>query len=275
MSVTSDLSTPAAVGVRTRVARTLSETLRGEMRLHVGGLVGMIVVWSLVSLAYPPLLLPSPGETISALKELLLNDALLSTFGTSMQALLIGLGISIVVGIVMGLFLGAMPKLDRFVSPYLDALYVTPHVMLIPLFIIWFGIGATSRVAYIILAAYFPVVVNTLVGVRTTRGDVEEMALSFGATRMNMLRRVYLPGSVPMILAGIRLAIGRGVVAMVTAEMFLAVVGIGYLVISYGNRLQTGHVIALAVFVSLFGVAATRAVAWVGARIAPWSEIKG
>jgi NitT/TauT family transport system permease protein len=98
------------------------------------------------------------------------------------------------------------------------------------------------------------------------------MARAFGAGRAEMIRKIYLPGAVPMMLAGIRLGLGRGIVAMITAEMFLAVVGVGFLVVSYGNRLQTAEVFALAVFVSVFGVVATRFVGYVGRRLAPWSD---
>lgn len=240
--------------------------------MRVGAFLLALAVWQVISLWYPPLLLPSPIETAEALKDLLLHGDLLGRFWFSIQALLIGLSLAIGAGVVLGLVMGSFPRVDRLIAPYLDALYVTPHVMLIPVFIIWFGIDTKSRVAFIFINAYFPVVINTLVGVRTTRGELSEMARAFGAGRLAMIRRVYLPGSVPMMLAGIRLGLGRGIVAMITAEMFLAVVGVGFLVVSYGNRLQTADVFALAVFVSVFGVVVTRLVGYLGRKLAPWSD---
>lgn len=235
------------------------------------GLVVFLAAWQVASLFYPPFLLPGPLRTVVELWELFARDNLLSVFLTSIQAMLLGLGIAIPAGIVLGFLTGAYPMLERAVGGFLDALYVTPTIMLIPLFIIWFGIGTEARIAYILVVSYFPIVVNTFAGVRATRGEFTETARAFQAGSWAMFRHVYLPGSLPFIMAGIRLAVGRAIVAMITAEMFLAIVGLGAMVVDFGNRLATGKVLAVAVFVSLFGIAATEFVKRIEQRIAPWS----
>ncbi len=235
------------------------------------GLLVFLATWQVASLFYPPLLLPGPLRIVRELWDLFAHYHLLAVFFTSIQALLLGLGLAIPAGIVLGFLTGAYPVMEQAVGGFLDALYVTPTIMLIPLFIIWFGIGTEARIAYILVVSYFPIVVNTYAGVRATRGEFTETARAFQAGTWAMFRHVYLPGSLPFIMAGIRLAVGRAIVAMITAEMFLAIVGLGGMVVDFGNRLATGKVLAVAVFVSLFGIAATELVKRLERRIAPWS----
>jgi NitT/TauT family transport system permease protein len=237
-----------------------------------GSLLVFLAVWQVLSRFYPPILLPGPAATFGALWDLFARDNLARAFATSIQSLLIGLGLAIPTGIVLGFLAGVSRPVERAIGPFLDALYVTPKIMLIPLFIIWFGVGTEARIAYIFVVSYFPLVVNTFAGVRSMRDEFTETARAFLAGPLEMFRDVYLPGSVPFIVAGIRLALGHAIVGMITAEMFLAIVGLGYMVVNFGNRLATAKVLALAIFVSLFGVAVTELVKWSEHRLAPWTR---
>ena len=237
-----------------------------------GSLVLFLAVWQVLSRFYPPILLPGPAATFGALWDLFARDNLARAFATSIQSLLIGLGLAIPTGIVLGFLAGVSRPVERAIGPFLDALYVTPKIMLIPLFIIWFGVGTEARIAYIFVVSYFPLVVNTFAGVRSMRDEFTETARAFLAGPLEMFRDVYLPGSIPFIVAGIRLALGHAIVGMITAEMFLAIVGLGYMVVNFGNRLATAKVLALAIFVSLFGVAVTELVKWSEHRLAPWTR---
>lgn len=230
------------------------------------------VGWQVLSFWYPPILLPGPVATLAALWDLFVHDNLLRAFLTSIQSLLVGLGLAIPSGILLGFLAGVYRPVEKGVGPFLDALFVTPKIMLIPLFIIWFGIGTEARIAYIFVVSYFPLVVNTYAGVRAMRDEFTETGRAFLAGPVDMFRHIYLPGSVPLIIAGVRLALGHAIVGMITAEMFLAIVGLGYMVVNFGNRLATSKVLALALFVSLFGVAATELVKWSEHRIAPWTR---
>ena len=237
-----------------------------------GSLLVFLAVWQILSRFYPPILLPGPAATFGALWDLFARDNLARAFATSIQSLLIGLGLAIPTGIVLGFLAGVSRPVERAIGPFLDALYVTPKIMLIPLFIIWFGVGTEARIAYIFVVSYFPLVVNTFAGVRSMRDEFTETARAFLAGPLEMFRDVYLPGSIPFIVAGIRLALGHAIVGMITAEMFLAIVGLGYMVVNFGNRLATAKVLALAIFVSLFGVAVTELVKWSEHRLAPWTR---
>jgi NitT/TauT family transport system permease protein len=239
--------------------------------LHLLGAVLFLGVWQVASLFYPPFLLPGPIAVGEAFIDLAVNEALLQTFLVSMQALIIAMALVLPVGIVLGLLMGGSPKVASLVSPYLDALYVTPNVMLIPLFIIWFGIGLEARVAFIFMTAYFPIVINTMAGVRQIRGDLLEMARAFRASKRDIFFKIYLPGSLPTMIAGIRLGFGRGITGMVAAEMFLALLGLGYMVVDLGNRLQTASVLAMVFLVSVFGIVTTNLIHRIERRVAPWS----
>jgi ABC-type nitrate/sulfonate/bicarbonate transport system permease component len=264
---------PANVHVeKPRGRRPLRALLAKPWFPTVAALLLFGVVWQILSFFYPPLLLPGPAATFSALWNLFAHDNLPRTFLTSIQSLLIGLGLAIPSGILLGFLAGVSRPVEKSIGPFLDALYVTPKIMLIPLFIIWFGIGTEARIAYIFVVSYFPLVVNTFAGVRSMRDEFTETGRAFLAGPLDMFRHIYLPGSVPFIIAGVRLALGHAIVGMITAEMFLAIVGLGFMVVNFGNRLETPKVLALALFVSLFGVAATEFVKWSEQRVAPWTR---
>jgi ABC-type nitrate/sulfonate/bicarbonate transport system permease component len=257
--------------VARRVPRRWEFLRRSLWPLHVAGLAGFLIIWHVASQFYPAFLLPGPIAVIEAFINLSFNENLLQTFVVSMQALVIAMALVLPIGILLGLVMGGSPRTASLVSPYLDALYVTPNVMLIPLFIIWFGIGLEARVAFIFMTAYFPIVINTMAGVRQIRGDLLEMARAFRASRRDIYLKIYLPGALPMMIAGIRLGFGRGITGMVAAEMFLALLGLGYMVVDLGNRLQTAGVLAMVLLVSAFGIVTTNLIHFMERKVAPWS----
>lgn len=257
--------------VEGRISLRWNASRRSLLPLQLATFVIFLTVWHVASLFYPPFLLPSPITVIQAFGALVTEGGLLQEFAFSMQALLFAMALVLPVGIILGLLMGSSPKIAAVTSPYLDAIYVTPNVMLIPLFVIWFGIGMEARIAFIFTSAYFPIVINTMAGVRQIRGDLLEMARAFRASKTDLFLKIYLPGALPMMIAGIRLGFGRGITGMIAAEMFLALIGLGYMVVDLGNRLQTASVLAMVLLVSAFGILTTQFLAWVERRAAPWS----
>ena len=245
---------------------------RNPKLVSLGIFVVLVALWEVISFGFPHYLLPSPWETWQAFINVSAHGNLWPACWITLQQMAVGFFIALVLGIIVGFIIGLSPTIDRFVSPYLNALYVTPHVMLIPLFIIWFGIGWQAIIVYVFLNTYFPIVINTTLGIREARSEVTEMANSFCATRWQMVRKVYLPGAMPMILAGVRLGVGRAIVAVITAQMLLALSGVGYLVVDFGNLFRTDEVIATALVVALFGILMTSATGWLGRRVTPWNN---
>ena len=184
----------------------------------------------------------------------------------------IGLSFAVVFGTLLGLLMGRYRFFDQLLDVQISALYATPNVALIPLIILWFGLGLTAKVTIIFLAGFFPIVINTQAGVRNVSRGLVEVAMAEAANQLQIFTKIVIPASLPFIATGIRLAMGRAVVAMVVAEMFTAVTGLGGAIVSYGNAFATNKLFVIIIVLALLGVSLTESVRWVERRIAPWKE---
>lgn len=142
----------------------------------------------------------------------------------------LGYGTAVVLGILLGMALALSRAFSQYVGPILNALYATPMVALAPIFIVLMGIGIYSKIAIVFIEAFFPVAVNTALGIRTTERDLVEASQSFGATRTQVIRTVMLPNSYPFIIAGMRIAVARGLAGVLIAEIFGSEAGIGNMI---------------------------------------------
>ncbi len=189
----------------------------------------------------------------------------------SMQLLLIGFSTALILGFLLGVIVGRYPLMDRTFSPYLSALYALPTIALVPLILIWFGFGLTGRVIVVFLASFFPILINVYQGVRDAPQDLLEVAESFGVrSEVGLLRRVVIPASIPFILAGVRLGVGRGVVGMAIAEVYLRLSGIGTLIAGYASSFQTDYLIAAILPLPFLGIGLTKLLAYIESRFQTW-----
>jgi ABC-type nitrate/sulfonate/bicarbonate transport system permease component len=172
----------------------------------------------------------------------------------SLQELLAGYGLAIVVGIPLGLSLGWFRRWNYILEPFVSALYATPSVALLPLYIIWFGIGINSKIAVIFMSAIFYILMYSRVGVTTVDANILKCARSFGATDMQLLRTVVLPSSVPYIMTGLRLSSGRALIGVVVGELYAATAGVGYLITVAGATFQTDKVFVGVLIITFTGV---------------------
>ena len=159
-------------------------------------------------------------------------------------------------GVAVGLLMGLLPDVDRALSVYVSILIATPISAAVPLVVVVFGLGLASKVVVVVLFSLGLVVVNTATGVRNVDPRLVEMATAYGATRSQLIRHVVLPGAVPMILAGLRLALGLAVTGMVISELFVISDGIGLLVLTYSASFETGKLYAVTAATVLLGVVA-------------------
>jgi NitT/TauT family transport system permease protein len=166
--------------------------------------------------------------------------------------------------------MGTHKSTRLFLEPPLMALYTAPRLALLPILIVWLGIGLASKIAVVFLGAVFPILVNTLAGVRNADNRLVQAARAFGATRMDIFVKILVPGSLPAILMGVRLGIGRGVLSVIVGEMFVAQAGIGYQIMSYGQGMQINKMLVYALTISLFSYALILAVQWLESRIRDW-----
>ena len=196
-------------------------------------------------------------------------------FGATVQsltALAIGFAVSIVSGIGIGLLMGRYRTVYYALDPFVIALYNTPSVAVIPLIQLWFGLGLQAKVVIVIMSAFFPIVINTFAGVRnTSRGSVD-VVRAFGASERQVLTKVVLPGAVPFIMAGLRLAVGRAVIGVVVAEFFTAVTGLGGLIIVFSNSFATARLFVPVITLVVLGLVLTQAARALESRFATWKE---
>ncbi len=166
----------------------------------------------------------------------------------------LGYGLAIIIGIPGGILLGWYPKLNYIFSPFISALYATPRIALLPLIIIWLGIGINSKIAVIFLGGVFPMLLNTFTGVRTLDESLLKASRSFGANDRQIFTTIALPGSVPYILTGLRLGVGHALIGVVVGELYAATAGVGYLISIYGNTFQTDKVFVGVLIIAAWGV---------------------
>jgi ABC-type nitrate/sulfonate/bicarbonate transport system permease component len=175
----------------------------------------------------------------------------------------IGVGLAITTGVVAGVVIGWYRTLAMVVEPFLTGLYSTPRVALVPLVLIWFGIGMWSKVFIVFINALFPVLINTVGGVRAIDRDLLRAARAFCASDWQIFTTVVVPGSVPFILTGVRQAVALGLIGVVVGEMFGGSEGIGYMVNYGGQTFQTDTVFLGVVIIALSGITLT----WLAERL--------
>lgn len=216
-------------------------------------------------------LFPAVSAVLVALVDLISSGELLPALFDSLQLLAIGFFAAFVVGTLLGIIVGRYRVMDRTLSPYFNAFIALPTVALVPLVLVWFGFGSAGRIIVVVISSFFPILVNTYAGVRDAPGDLIEVAKSFGVRReVEMLRRVVMPSALPFIMAGLRLGIGRGVVGMAIAEVYMRLSGLGTLIVEYGSLYLTDYVIAAILPLPLLGVGLTKVFGLIEKRLEYW-----
>ena len=207
----------------------------------------------------PPLFLPAPTAVAEAFGNLFTDPRqnIWADLGTSGFEFGTGYVLAIVVGLALGIGMGWYTRFQYALDPFVSFFYATPRIVLVPLFIIWFGIDWQSKVAVIFLGALFPIVINTMAGVRNTDSSLLRVARSFGASEALVFRRVVLPGAVPFILTGLRLGVGHALTGVVVGELIAARHGVGKLISDYGVTFQTPRMFAAVIFIAGTGVLLT------------------
>lgn len=215
--------------------------------------VVFLTAWELFGRAVNPILFSPPSRVAGAFVDLVADGRLLRAFLVTMNALTVGYVLSVVVGLVVGVLLGRRTTLSRLLEPYIDAVYATPRVVIVPLIIIWFGVGYVGRVFLIWLGTVIPIIINTAIGVRNARPDLVEVARSMGASERDLIRHVIMPASVPYVVAGLRIGAGRALVGVIVAEIFLDLTGLGGIIQTESQYFRTANMLAAVIVVAALG----------------------
>lgn len=231
----------------------------------------LLVLWEITARVIDSvILLPTVVAVFKALIHLVVSGALFEALRWSFSALLWGFLIGSAAGLVLGFVMGVWPIADRALGPYANALYATPLVALVPVVVLWFGVGLSARVFFVTLWVLFPVLINTFVGARSGDAKLQEVAVSFGARGWPLLRHVIWPYTVPFLLTGLRLGVGRALIGLIIAEMFLQQNGLGRLLAAYGASFSTDYVFALILVLPVLNALLTGAVKLVEDRLLRW-----
>jgi NitT/TauT family transport system permease protein len=175
-----------------------------------------------------------------------------------------------VIGTLIGLLIGRSPIADRALRHYVNGFYAVPMIIVLPLFSLWFGYTGVTRIATVIFAAVFSIIVNVSDGARAVPREYMEVARSFGSSRLRMLGEIVLPSSMPYLLAGFRLAAGRALIGAVVAEFFIAVGGLGYFILYNSRSFRHNEAFVAVIFLAGFGVGFELLIGWVTRRFLPW-----
>lgn len=236
------------------------------------GLLAFLAAWEAVSRLQwlDPVLISSPSLVAVALENWAASGALWRDLGTSLLELVIAFCAAAVVGIPLGVIMGWSRPAEYSIEPFLWLLYASPTVSLWPLFIIWFGIGIKSIVVLAFLFAVVQVTINTFAGVRGIDPLLIRCARSFNAGRKDLFFKFTLPGALPLIIAGLRLAVGRALIGVIIGELFSSNAGLGFHISYYGAKLRFADFFASLLVVVLVGILATQAIRIVEERFARW-----
>lgn len=214
----------------------------------------------------------SPALIYQALVRMVDNGTLQSALASSVRLYLVGLGISVVAGITGGVVLGWWRALGAVFDPWIAMLYSTPLIALLPLIIVWFGIGFTGQVVMVILISLFPLLVSVMTGTRQVDDLLLRMALSFGASQWAILRTLVLPSLVPYAVAGLRLSVSTALIGMVIGEYFMGTDGIGKIILQSGVTLDTSGVFVGVFILAFAAVSLNILIRTLERKVSSWRE---
>lgn len=214
----------------------------------------MAVLWeALARIIGDALFLPTLSSVIVKFWEMLATGMLTRHVSASLGRALVGFALAAAAGVAIGALMGQYPAWDRFWSPLVSLTYPVPKIGLVPVFILWLGLGEASKLAVILTAAVYPVIFNTYVGMKGVPRVLVWRARTFGATPWEIVRRVVLPHALPHILNGLRLAMGISWIVLFAAEMVAARTGLGYLILYSEQIFETEVVFVALLTIALLG----------------------
>ncbi|HET9715812.1 MAG TPA: ABC transporter permease [Pseudolabrys sp.] len=237
-----------------------------------GFVVAILIVWQLVGPFISPIFFTYPTKIALAFYDTTVSGELPYFLAQSLEVMIYGLITAIAVGIPLGVAMARIRWLDWALDLPINALYATPLVAVVPLLVLWFGIYLKAKIIVVFLFAVFPILINTYQGVRECDKGMLEVAQSFRSSEWRMWQDVLLPFAVPYIIAGLRLAIGRGLIGMIIAEFYTTISGLGFMITKYANVFEMDKTFVPVIVLMVLGVSMTSLLKWVARRIAPWSQ---
>jgi len=237
-----------------------------------------LIIWELVGNTFQlinPMFMSAPSLVGKAAVQLFASGEIYNDLYISGVELFWGYLLSAVVAVPFGISIGWYKKVAYIFDPFVNAMNATPRVALLPLVIIWLGIGILSKVGIIFLGAVFPILINARDGVKTTPLNLLTAARSFGASEWMLFKTVVLPSTVPFILTGLRLGLGRAIVGVMVGELYAATAGVGFMITVAGATFQTDKVFVGVLIFALTGMLGTELLTRLEKRFNKWRPAVG
>jgi ABC-type nitrate/sulfonate/bicarbonate transport system permease component len=260
--------------IHSAAARLQRGRRRQDLAIRIGAAFAILLIWEIVGRQINPLLFTPPSGIVRAAGYVVGSGELWKYLKVSLKVFAIGTGLGTIVGIALGIAMARIRILDLSLEPFMIALYSTPMVALIPLLVLWLGFGDSAKAAVIFMFTVFPILINTYQGVKSVDPKLLEVARAYRSSERALWFDVILPSSLPFVVAGVRLAIGRGLVGMVVADLYTAVSGVGYLIVRYAQNIQIDRLFVPVVVLSLLGITLVQGLRWLEIRVAPWQHVR-
>jgi NitT/TauT family transport system permease protein len=232
--------------------------------------IAFLALWQVISMNVPPVILPAPGAVIVAFIALTASGELVNATLATIWPFAIGLVLGFLVGTAVGLLLGIYRPAARVLDPYIFVGWSIPNIAWLPLFIAWFGVDNLTLIVFVFISAVFPQLLTVEAGAKEADSFLVEVARSLGGTKREILYNVVLPSSLPYIMAGLRIAVGRALVGIIVGQLLIVATGIGYMFQFYGETLSLAKYFAPLIVIAVLAVLLNRGVNWAERFFIPW-----
>lgn len=229
----------------------------------------ILLVWELAG-RQNPIIASYPSAIVAAFFELVAENRLIPAFAQTLTGLAVGVAIALVLGNLIGFAMGRVRVIEIILDPYVSALYSIPRIALVPLLVLWVGIGFELRVTVVVLSSIFPIIINTYVGSKNIDTDLVDTGRAFAASRFQMLRTIVIPAALPFVFVGLRLGVARGLIGVIVAELSGAVTGTGGLILTFARTFSTDRVFVPVLLLGVLGLVLGQLVYQAQLRAFPW-----
>jgi NitT/TauT family transport system permease protein len=244
-----------------------------NLAIRVVSVATFLLLWEMVGRGVDPVLFTTPSAIAVAAVDMIGSGELWAYLYPSLVVLFFGFSLAVILGIGIGLLLARFWVLDVALSVYITFLYSIPSVALVPLIVLWAGYEQTAKIIILFLFAFFPMVINTYQGVKAVDPKLVEVGRAFRCNEEQLWSNIVIPASLPFIVTGLRLALGRGLIGMVLADLYTALSGIGYLIARTAATYQVNRMFVPIVTLGLLGVTLTALLRFAEKHVAPWTNV--
>lgn len=275
MSATQVLSQKAQRRQRRQGAQSSPQRAR-TLAVSIGSVVGGILLWELIVRTFyanRTAIIAGPSQILVELVDLWRAGELQQHILVSGREVLYGMLLATAVAVVTAFVMSISRTIDAALDPWISAFFATPRIAIAPLLIIWLGLGMTSKVALVFISAVFPILLNTATGLRVVNSNLLDVGRCYGANRLRLFATVQFPSALPFFLQGLRLGYGRGLVGMVVGELLGATAGIGWLIYSSGQVLNTPRLMVGVVVLMAAGVGGNSGIKYLERKLTGWAQV--